>query len=932
MIWRLHAARAAQPTLIFFSPQDLRDIMARHGGGFDNYLARSRVTHIIASQLADTKAAATLRARPDAPPVLRPEWVVDSVSAGRRLPTAPYQLLAGADGRQRTLVGGVSGAPAPALARAPAARGGSAPGPAAAAGAVWGDTGELTRSPPPRPPPQPSPLAAARAAAAAARAACPPPTPPMTDAGAAPGARVAEFFASSRLAFIGSWRARAEALLATLAPPGPPPPPPPPGAPRGIIHIDMDCFFASVAAAATPALRGHPVAVCHGDRAAASSSEVACASYEARAAGVRAGMFLGAAKAACPGLVCVPFDFPAYDAASTALYRVLFARCPRVMPLSVDEAVLDVTGVADPAALAAELRAAVFAATRCTASAGVGPNMLLARLATKAAKPDGLRVVSAADADALLLALPASALPGVGWSARARLQAAGIATVADVRASGKGGLVRALGAGAGAAVFAAALGRDDRPVLPLGRRRTIGAEVNWGVRFTKGDQVESFVASLASDLATRLAAAGERAAALTLKLKLKRPGAPEPRKYMGHGICDGASRSARLDAATADAGALAGAAQRLLRALAPAAADVRGAGLVASKLADRGSASKGGGGQASVAALLRAAAAASPAAAPRAKSAVAAASPAAATSPGHRSTSATIEGWLSASPSDSDGSGDGSPSRARHRRRRPPDLDAVTALSQVNADVFDALPREVQADLMRALPPPVAAGGGGARPTARRAPPPPPRRAPPGRPSLPPASQLDPDVVDALPLAVRRELEAAYGCALGRGGRAPRPPPPAGKQRQGALPPWFLSPSPGRKRGRDDERRGAAAEPPAAPLPPPARGAGDPDFGGASVAAAVAELAACADPRAAFSVAAAWATTALATTPPDAEGALRVARALARVGAGGGREAAAAAAAALDEVQAAALASLGGRLRLSTLFEALDGGEASTVE
>jgi hypothetical protein len=94
----------------------------------------------------------------------------------------------------------------------------------------------------------------------------------------------------------------------------------------------------------------------------------------------------------------------------------------------------------------------------------------------------------------------------------------------------------------------------------------------------------------------------------------------------------------------------------------------------------------------------------------------------------------------------------------------------------------------------------------------------------------------------------------------------------------------------------------------------------------------VAELAACADPRAAFSVAAAWATTALATTPPDAEGALRVARALARVGAGGGREAAAAAAAALDEVQAAALASLGGRLRLSTLFEALDGGEASTVE
>ena len=902
--------------------------MARHGGGYDNYLTPA-TTHIIASQLADTKAAALLKS---GRPAVRPEWCVACVGAGRRVPVGPYLVLGGGeDGRQRRLFGG-GGEEGAGLVHG--GRGASAVAPAPACHPL-----------PPPPPPATSPShAAARAAAASARAATPHLGRPLS-ASTAPGARVSEFYASSRLHFIGSWRARCEALIASLNPP-PPPPPPPTGTPRSFIHIDVDAFFAAVAAAKTPSLRGVPLAVCHGDAgrasASASTSEVACASYEARAAGVRAGMFLGRARALCPSLVTVPFDFDAYAGASDALYRALFgAAGGRVVPLSVDEAVVDATGAPDPPSLAADLRAAVLTATGCTASAGVGPNPLLARLAAKAAKPDGLRCVTVADADALLLPLPLADLPGVGWSSRARLEAADLLSVPDARQAGRDTLVRVLGAGAGGALWETVHGRDARPLKSLAApRRTIGAEVNWGIRLATQTEAVQLIDRIASDVSTRLASARVRARALTLKLKLRRPGAPEPAKYMGHGICDSVSRSVALATATADAGALATAATALLSALAPRAVDLRGAGLVVSKLepvdgATGASARREGG---DVGALLARAAARSPVAA--AAGAPVTASPAAGTRP-TPPPPARCDDWMSASPSDSSddewrarrsGSGGG-------RAAAPPALPlGVASLSQVDATVFDALPRSVQAELLANLPRSRQQQGAGVRasPAARPAlhrphPPTPP-------PHLPPASQLDADVLDALPLALKRELEREYGCALGRGadGRAARlPPPPPPRPRRHRPPsqpvlrqarrahPAWLSPSPGKR-----TRVGEAAPPPNTPVPAATTTLPDPDFGGEAAAAAVADAAACltaggddndvtARAHASFSIAADWACAAL---PHDAEGALRVARALHRAG-GGHQGVAEAAAVALTRVQGAAVVALGGLLLLGTVFD-----------
>ena len=662
-------------------------------------------------------------------------------------------------------------------------------------------------------------------------------------------------------------------------------------------------------------------------------------------------MFLGRARALCPSLVTVPFDFEAYAAASDALYRALFgAAGGRVVPLSVDEAVVDTTGAPDPSSLAADLRAAVFTATGCTASAGVGPNPLLARLAAKAAKPDGLRCVTSADADSLLLPLPLADLPGVGWSARTRLETAGLLSVPEARRAGRDALVRVLGPGAGGALWDTVHGRDARPLKSLAApRRTIGAEVNWGIRLATQAEAVQLIDRIAADVSTRLATARVRARALTLKLKLCRPGAPEPTKYMGHGICDSVSRSVALAPATGGARALATAAAALLASLAPRAVDIRGAGLVGSRLepvdeATGASARREGG---DVGALLARAAARSPAAA-------AAGTPPPSGSPAATHTRPTppparCDDWMSASTSDS--SDDDRAWRARRSgsggaaAAAPPAQPlGVASLSQVDATVFDALPRSVQAELLASLPRSRQQGAAvraspAARPSLHRPHPP----TPP--PHLPPASQLDADVLDALPLALKRELEREYGCALGRGaatGAAARPPPPPPprprrhrppqpvlRQARRAPPAW-LSPSPG-KRARVEAAAGGAA-PPITPAPPVTTTLPDPDFGGEAAAAAVIDAAAClaADvaagggdddvalrAHASFSLAADWACAAL---PHDAEGALRVARALHRAttGAPGVAEAAAVA---LARVQGAAVMALGGRLLLGTVFD-----------
>ncbi|GAB0497855.1 hypothetical protein MMPV_009192 [Pyropia vietnamensis] len=408
---------------------------------------------------------------------------------------------------------------------------------------------------------------------------------------------VRDYFRQSRLHFIGSFRARYEALMAAvaarlcvpvaslLAPPLPLPVAPyvslrgdhedgqdgrrdggddageggggTPAHPRRvIIHCDLDAFFASVAVVADPSLAGRPLAVCHGAGADGSAGEISSASYAARAAGVKAGMPYSTAAAMCPGLIAVPYDFASYEAASIQLYTVFHSFAPGavVQAVSVDEAYIDVTRCAGSGEeLAAKLRAQIYATTGLRASAGIGSNKLLARLATAAAKPNGQRVLADADAAAYLAALPVRSLPGVGWSAAGRLGALGAATVGDVAALPRERLASAFGAVAGAALADAAVGRDNRPVAPLPPRRSVAAEISWGVRFPAGAPgaaaAAAFVADLAAETARRAREAGATPARVTVKALRRAPGAGPPGKPLGCGRTVASSRSAVLPAA-----------------------------------------------------------------------------------------------------------------------------------------------------------------------------------------------------------------------------------------------------------------------------------------------------------------------------------------------------------------------------------------------
>ena len=204
-------------------------------------------------------------------------------------------------------------------------------------------------------------------------------------------------------------------------------------APRKIIHVDMDAFYASVEQRDEPSLRGQPVVVAwRGAR-----SVVCAASYEARKFGVRSAMPALRAERLCPQAVFVPPDFVRYKAVSRQIREIFARHTDLVEPLSLDEAYLDVTSpkrdLGSATAIASEIRAAIRAETSLTASAGIAPNKFLAKIASDWNKPDGQFVLKPHQVDAFLAPLPLGRLPGVGRVTEDKLKALGLTTCADVR-------------------------------------------------------------------------------------------------------------------------------------------------------------------------------------------------------------------------------------------------------------------------------------------------------------------------------------------------------------------------------------------------------------------------------------------------------------------------------------------------------------------
>jgi DNA polymerase IV len=296
---------------------------------------------------------------------------------------------------------------------------------------------------------------------------------------------------------------------------------------RGIIHMDLDAFYASVEQLRRPELRGLPVIVGGADagdhRAQIRRGVVSAASYEARVHGVQSAMPLATALRLCPQAIVVPVDFSAYRAASSSVFAIARDYTPVLEPLSLDEAFLDVTAsvarFGQPAAIAAEIRDRVLEECHLHASFGVATCKTIAKIASEIRKPRGFVVVQPGDEAAFLAALQLRALPGLGPASENALAGLGIHTLGELAALPVETVQRRVGSAQGRSLWERAQGIDTSPVTIPGRPRSVSREETFSSDIAARQQLASRIAELSADVAARLRDGGWTARTVTLKLR-----------------------------------------------------------------------------------------------------------------------------------------------------------------------------------------------------------------------------------------------------------------------------------------------------------------------------------------------------------------------------------------------------------------------------
>ncbi len=282
-----------------------------------------------------------------------------------------------------------------------------------------------------------------------------------------------------------------------------------------ILHADLDAFYASVEQRDRAELRGRPVIV--------GSGVVLAASYEARAHGVHTAMPGRRAARLCPDAVVVEPRMAAYSQASRDVFDVFRDTTPVVEGLSIDEAFLDVSGLArlagEPVAIASELRRRVRDEVGLVLTVGVARTKFLAKVASGVAKPDGLLVVPPDREREFLHPLPVRRLWGVGPVTERRLAERGITNVAEVARLGPDALVSLLGPAAGRHLDALAHNRDPRPVVTGRRRASVGAQRALGRGHRTRPTLEAALGGLVDRVSSRLRSGGRVGRTVVLRLR-----------------------------------------------------------------------------------------------------------------------------------------------------------------------------------------------------------------------------------------------------------------------------------------------------------------------------------------------------------------------------------------------------------------------------
>ncbi|GAN05676.1 DNA polymerase iv protein [Mucor ambiguus] len=537
---------------------DLRRMILQHGGDYQHYLKKLSVTHIIATNLTNSKLQEFRSYK-----VVRPEWITESTQAQQLLPWQQYRLVPRATAQRELVFNTDSNSntetPIEAIAE-------KISGETLNAHVLSNDWARQISTVNPT--------------------------------------FIKRYYETSRLHYLSIWKAELKSIVEQLEEKYKSDPSMlsrkrkrlSASYTRVVMHVDFDCFFASVGIKDRPHLKELPVAVSHTKVVSeASSSDVASCNYVARAYGVRNGMTVGMAKGLCPSLQVIPYEFEKYKSISKIFYEIMFHYADEMQAVSVDEALLEVgshftqpdehSQEQQQEALATQIRDEIRQATGCEASIGVGSNILLARMSTKKAKPAGQHICkSIRDVEELLSSQKVTDLPGVGYAIGDKLKELNITAVSDVRKVPLYELQAKLGSKIGQTLYNFSWGIDDRPLTTNQQRQSVSAEVNWGMRFEHEENEREFVEGLAKEVSVRLQKYNVKGKNITVKILKRKEDATQASKNLGHGRVDSFSKSHTLGHFTDDPAVINKHVYSMLKSFQFSSADIRGLGIHISKL------------------------------------------------------------------------------------------------------------------------------------------------------------------------------------------------------------------------------------------------------------------------------------------------------------------------------------------------------------